>query len=339
MDRTPTSWESGAMQHELADDMASGAVPPLPANATRRARRFVRHAAITAGVCLVVFTIWALTGGRFWPVWVWLPLLMLLASHGWILWTAQQPPPWQGRRMTRLLALQLGFSAILFAFFVAIWAVTGLEYFWPVWPLFGLAVAAGIHFAILMLTGPDEAALTERIEELTTTRAGAVDTQAAELRRIERDLHDGAQARLVALGDGPRDGRAEARRPSPRPLASWWARPAAGPSEALVELRDLVARHPPPGARRPGAGGGGARARGADRESACRSRSPPAPGRWLPRGRERRLLRGRRGPRQRGQAYPRHGARGASRRAAATCCVVEVADDGVGGAEPLRHRA
>ena len=102
--------------------------------------------------------------------------------------------------MTRLLALQLGFSAILFAFFVAIWAVTGLEYFWPVWPLFGLAVAAGIHFAILMLTGPDEAALTERIEQLTTTRAGAVDTQEAELRRIERDLHDGAQARLVALG-------------------------------------------------------------------------------------------------------------------------------------------
>jgi signal transduction histidine kinase len=41
--------------------------------------------------------------------------------------------------------------------------------------------------------------MAERIDVLTATRAGAVDQQAAELRRIERDLHDGAQARLVAL--------------------------------------------------------------------------------------------------------------------------------------------
>jgi signal transduction histidine kinase len=38
-----------------------------------------------------------------------------------------------------------------------------------------------------------------RIEQLTETRAGAVDAAAAALERIERDLHDGAQARLVAL--------------------------------------------------------------------------------------------------------------------------------------------
>src|SRR4051794_23897948 len=38
-----------------------------------------------------------------------------------------------------------------------------------------------------------------RLMELERTRAGAVDAQAAELQRIERDLHDGAQARLVAL--------------------------------------------------------------------------------------------------------------------------------------------
>ena len=38
-----------------------------------------------------------------------------------------------------------------------------------------------------------------RVAELERTRAGAVDAQAAELQRIERDLHDGAQARLVAL--------------------------------------------------------------------------------------------------------------------------------------------
>jgi signal transduction histidine kinase len=38
-----------------------------------------------------------------------------------------------------------------------------------------------------------------RVEQLTESRAGAVDAAHAELQRIERDLHDGAQARLVAL--------------------------------------------------------------------------------------------------------------------------------------------
>lgn len=41
--------------------------------------------------------------------------------------------------------------------------------------------------------------LEQRVQELTETRADLVDHSAAELRRLERDLHDGAQARLVAL--------------------------------------------------------------------------------------------------------------------------------------------
>jgi signal transduction histidine kinase len=48
------------------------------------------------------------------------------------------------------------------------------------------------------LLGPGGA--SERIADLQRTRAHAVDDAAATLRRIERDLHDGAQARLVALG-------------------------------------------------------------------------------------------------------------------------------------------
>ncbi|MGW4383437.1 sensor histidine kinase [Kitasatospora sp. NPDC004531] len=41
--------------------------------------------------------------------------------------------------------------------------------------------------------------LAERVAELTVTRAEALEAHAAELRRIERDLHDGAQAGLVAV--------------------------------------------------------------------------------------------------------------------------------------------
>jgi signal transduction histidine kinase len=47
------------------------------------------------------------------------------------------------------------------------------------------------------LLGPTK--LSERVEDLEATRAHAVDDSAATLRRIERDLHDGTQARLVAL--------------------------------------------------------------------------------------------------------------------------------------------
>lgn len=50
------------------------------------------------------------------------------------------------------------------------------------------------------LSAPRSSRLAQRVERLTDTRARALDAQAAELRRIERDLHDGAQARLVALG-------------------------------------------------------------------------------------------------------------------------------------------
>jgi signal transduction histidine kinase len=50
------------------------------------------------------------------------------------------------------------------------------------------------------LLGPGKSAkLEERVTELAETRAGALSGQSAELQRIERDLHDGAQARLVAL--------------------------------------------------------------------------------------------------------------------------------------------
>ncbi|MET9962081.1 sensor domain-containing protein [Streptomyces sp. NPDC006326] len=47
------------------------------------------------------------------------------------------------------------------------------------------------------LLGPSR--LDHRVSELESDRGVVVDTAAADLRRIERDLHDGAQARLVAL--------------------------------------------------------------------------------------------------------------------------------------------
>ena len=56
------------------------------------------------------------------------------------------------------------------------------------------------HLSQLILAPSEKARLTARVAHLATSRADTIDTQAAEIRRIERDLHDGAQARLVALG-------------------------------------------------------------------------------------------------------------------------------------------
>jgi signal transduction histidine kinase len=96
-----------------------------------------------------------------------------------------------------------------------------------------------VRLGAVLLRPSREAALSVRVEELAATRAGVVDAAAAELQRIERDLHDGAQARLVALAmdlglaeerfardpDGARELVGEAREEAKR---------------ALAELRDLA---------------------------------------------------------------------------------------------------
>ncbi|MFD3479222.1 sensor histidine kinase [Streptomyces sp. NPDC058695] len=92
---------------------------------------------------------------------------------------------------------------------------------------------------------PDEGELAARVEVLTQTRRDAVDTSAAELRRIERDLHDGAQARLVAMGMdlGTIETLIEK---NPQKAKELLAQARRSSADALTELRDLVRGiHPP----------------------------------------------------------------------------------------------
>jgi signal transduction histidine kinase len=87
--------------------------------------------------------------------------------------------------------------------------------------------------------------LTQRVQTLTQTRRDAVDTAAAELRRIERDLHDGAQARLVAVGMSLQ--AAERLFPtSPEAALALVAEAKESSSRALTELRQLVRGIYPP---------------------------------------------------------------------------------------------
>jgi signal transduction histidine kinase len=97
-----------------------------------------------------------------------------------------------------------------------------------------------------LFLGPTRTAqLRQRIEQLTVTRADTVDAQSAELRRIERDLHDGAQARLVSLGMNI--GLAEELLPhDPAAARELLAQARESSGQALAELRDLVRGiHPP----------------------------------------------------------------------------------------------
>jgi signal transduction histidine kinase len=79
----------------------------------------------------------------------------------------------------------------------------------------------------------------ERITELQVSRAGAVDAAAVELRRIERDLHDGAQARLVALAMEIGMAREQIER-DPQAAAALLAGAHEDAKSALSELRDLA---------------------------------------------------------------------------------------------------
>jgi signal transduction histidine kinase len=98
------------------------------------------------------------------------------------------------------------------------------------------AASASLSRVVL---GPSRGQLEQRVEVLAQTRAGAVDAAAAELQRIERDLHDGAQARLVALALDL--GMAEERFERDPAGARELVEKARGEAKlAMGELRDLA---------------------------------------------------------------------------------------------------
>jgi signal transduction histidine kinase len=99
----------------------------------------------------------------------------------------------------------------------------------------------GLHTRIMRRNGE----LSRRVTTLTATRVDAIDTAAAELRRVERDLHDGAQARMVAVGISL---RAMERLISSDPAAaiSLVTEARENSARALSDLRGLVRGINPP---------------------------------------------------------------------------------------------
>ena len=288
---------------------------------------------------MLVF-IWGLTGAGYpWPMWVAFALAVPLAIQLAVRLALRAP---EGR--LRALALHGAVSGWIAAVLVVVYAAGRRRHVLA-------AVGAGRPWRSPSAPTrsssppcpslrPQERQLAARVDELTRTRAGALDVQAAELRRIERDLHDGAQARLVALS--MQLGRAEERLDD-RPEVAELVRGAREEASAAIgELRDLARGIAPPVlADRGLAAAVEALGRRAQIPVAVErvDHAPAAAGR-----RDRRLLRRGRGADQRRQARRRrggdveladHGDR----------LVIEVRDEGPGGADAdgtgligLRHR-
>jgi signal transduction histidine kinase len=170
------------------------------------------------GTIGVLVPLYGLAGLTLMPLWIWLGI-------GWYgygaIWSIDTWP-------AGLLCLPQGAVILVAGLWVAPWLrrVDAL-------------------FARLFLAPTRAAELRLRVTQLTVTRADTVDAQAAELRRIERDLHDGVQARLVSLS--MMIGLADAlidRNPAKAHKQLDEARESS--HTALVELRHLIRGiHPP----------------------------------------------------------------------------------------------
>ena len=195
---------------------------------------------------------WIVTDPATWRDFAWLVPGMIV---GFGLGLLTVLVPLYGLIGVTLLPLWLYLGVDWFGYGV-FWPIENLSQGWLSFPqgvlilAIGLAVAPSLQrvdalFARLFLAPTKAAELRLRVTQLTVTRADTVDAQAAELRRIERDLHDGAQARLVSLGMtiGLADELVER---DPKAARKLLAEARDASSAALVELRHLVRGiHPP----------------------------------------------------------------------------------------------
>ncbi|MEU0990530.1 sensor domain-containing protein [Streptomyces sp. NPDC005953] len=108
----------------------------------------------------------------------------------WLWISLKDPVAW---RTVLFSSIRLPWGVVTFTV-----ALVGLFVLWPVLPYIARGLTLADRAMVRGLLSPSDE-LERRIAELESDRGVVVDTAAADLRRIERDLHDGAQARLVAL--------------------------------------------------------------------------------------------------------------------------------------------
>ncbi|MCP2336760.1 sensor histidine kinase [Actinomadura rupiterrae] len=167
-----------------------------------------------------------------------------------ILW--HDPATWRDLRFVPIAALAGLVAAVPFAGFVT--AVVGFGVVSPLLGVAGLVVAVGSApyawratppLTVRFLRPSRAMLLAGRVDELTAQRADTTVAQAAEIRRIERDLHDGAQARLVSLGLALATAE-KLMETNPEAAKALMREARAGAASSLTEIRDLVRGINPP---------------------------------------------------------------------------------------------
>ena len=108
---------------------------------------------------------------------------------------ARDPMTWRELGWS-LASITGGFVLSLLTVVLLLAIATGALWWYGAEPL----MRARAHLDRAILSYGHTERLEQRVQVLTETRAESIDHSATELRRIERDLHDGAQARLVAAG-------------------------------------------------------------------------------------------------------------------------------------------
>jgi signal transduction histidine kinase len=162
---------------------------------------------------------------------------LLYPLYGWILHRAQEPYP-DNHTLPELLGLGDSLAVeVVFNTMLGVIAAATL----PVVLRGGALIQASIGRALL--TGV--AALHERIEDLTEGRAAAVSAEANALRKLERDIHDGPQQRLVHLAMELSRVRRELKR-DPGAAEATLTQAISETREALDELRALSRGIAPP---------------------------------------------------------------------------------------------
>lgn len=140
-----------------------------------------------------------------------------------------------------VVSVTVGFALSLLTVLLLLLVVTGLIWWFGAVPI----MQARSRIDLSLLTRGRTERLEERVHVLTETRSQSIDHSAAELRRIERDLHDGAQARLVALGMtlGLAEELVER---DPEAAIALLSEARSSTGTALQELRQVVrGMHPP----------------------------------------------------------------------------------------------
>jgi signal transduction histidine kinase len=233
-----------AAGRRLGAEVAESYLPPPDLSGPRRARSWpLRQARLTG---------WIVTDTATWRDVAWLPLNFVVGGplaalsplcvlYG--LYGVLLPITWP------LIDQRAGTGDAHFLF----WTVSSLGRAFVAVPLGVLVIGLGLWIAppllkaharfTAALLGPTRA--ERRLASVTRSRSEAVDSSAADLRRIERDLHDGVQVRLLALGMNL-TAIQRLMRDDPEAAETLLRETKESSGKALTELRDLIRGiHPP----------------------------------------------------------------------------------------------